>query len=89
MDYIRIPFGADTWKEYMKLALIPDFKQAWKFLSVLIATAAGTAMELYELVPQFKAYISDSVFHHLMVVLIVCIIAGRVIKQGAPNVPPQ
>jgi hypothetical protein len=68
------------------MKLIDDWRRAWKFLSVWIAALAGTALELYEQVPQFKAYISDNVFHHLMTALVVCIIIGRLVKQSPANV---
>jgi hypothetical protein len=71
------------------MKLIDDWHRAWKFLSVWLAALAGTALELYEQVPQFKAYISDDVFHHLMTALVVCIIVGRLVKQSpAPAAPP-
>jgi hypothetical protein len=70
------------------MRLIDDWKKAWRFLSVWLAAFAGTALELYEQVPQFKAYISDTTFHHLMTTLVVFIIVGRLIKQGPDVQPP-
>lgn len=64
--------------------LVDDWQKAWKFISVWLAALAGASLELYEQVPQFKAYISDSVFHHLMTALVVAIIVGRLIKQSTP-----
>ena len=73
----------------MMVKLVEDWRQAWKWLSVWLAAFAGTALEVYEQVPQFKAYIPDATFHHLMSALVVFIIVGRLVKQGPNAQPPQ
>lgn len=72
----------------MTVWLVDDWRAAWKWLSTWLVILSGTALELYEQVPQFKAYISDSVFHHAMTGLVMLIIVGRLIKQGQSNVQP-
>ena len=71
------------------MKLVDDWKKAWAWLSVQIAAIAGIAAELYESVPQFKAYFSDSTFHHFMAACAVCIIVGRVIRQRSNVAPTQ
>ena len=67
------------------MRLIDEWRSAWRFLSIWLAAFAGTALQLYEQIPMFKAYIPETVFHHLMTALVVFIIVGRLIKQGEPN----
>jgi uncharacterized protein YlaN (UPF0358 family) len=75
------------------MQLVQDAKSAWKWLSVQLAALSLVALQVYEQVPQFQAYISDKVFHNIMSVMVALIIIGRVVKQEpaptvqAPKVP--
>lgn len=71
------------------MKLVDDWKKAWRWFSVELAALSAISMQLYEQVPQFKEYISDSVFHYIMTGCVVLIIVGRVVQQEEKsNVQP-
>lgn len=72
------------------MQLVQDAKSAWKWLSVQLAAVSLIALQVYEQVPQFQAYIPDKVFHNIMSVMVALIIVGRIIKQEpAPVEAPK
>ncbi len=61
----------------MKIKLIENWKQCYKFLTVIAASAIGILAALYEYSPQFQEYLPEGWFKYSMIVIII----ARVINQ--------
>lgn len=68
----------------MKLKLVEDWRQAWKWLSVQLS--AGIVLWL-SLPPDTQASIVGGLFppERVPLVLAVLVVVGRLIQQGAPK----
>lgn len=67
----------------MKVKLIEDWKQSWKFLSVQLAAALALLDVAYEYLPAVQSYLPEGWVKWIALTIIV----ARVIKQrnGATN----
>ncbi len=67
----------------MKVKLIEDWKQSWKFLSVQLAAAQALLDVAYEYLPAVQSYLPEGWVRWIALTIIV----ARVIKQrnGATN----
>ena len=67
----------------MKVKLIEDWKQSWKFLSVQLAAAQALLDVAYEYLPAVQSYLPEGWVKWIALTIIV----ARVIKQrnGATN----
>ena len=67
----------------MKVKLIEDWKQSWKFLSVQLAAALALLDVAYEYLPAVQTYLPEGWVKWIALTIIV----ARVIKQrnGAQN----
>ena len=67
----------------MKVKLIEDWKQSWRFLSVQLAAAQALLDVAYEYLPAVKSYLPEGWVKWIALAIIV----ARVIKQrnGATN----
>jgi len=67
----------------MKVKLIKDWKQSWKFLSVQLAAALALLDVAYEYLPAVQSYLPEGWVKWIALTIIV----ARVIKQrnGATN----
>lgn len=65
--------------------LVPEWRRAYKWLSLWLTGAIGSLAGLYEFVPAMKQWLPDGPFHTLMIVLAIAAIVGRLINQ-APKV---
>ena len=74
------------------MALVNDWKLAWKWFTTWFAGVGIIALEVYQqlqtFMPELVKEVPDNVMHRLMQVLLICIIVGRVIKQGSSPTPP-
>lgn len=67
----------------MKVKLIDDWKDSWKFLSVQLAAALALLDTAYEYLPAVQTYLPEGWVKWIALAIIV----GRVIKQnGERNV---
>lgn len=62
----------------MKVKLIDDWKDSWKFLSVQLAAALALLDTAYEYLPAVQTYLPEGWVKWLALAIIV----GRVIKQN-------
>lgn len=62
----------------MKVELIDDWKESWKFLSVQLAAALALLDTAYEYLPAVQAYLPEGWVKWLAL----AVIAGRIIKQN-------
>jgi hypothetical protein len=62
--------------------LIPEWRRAYRMLSVWLTAAIGSLAGLYEFVPTVKAWLPDGPFHVIMVTLAIAAIIGRLINQA-------
>lgn len=62
----------------MKVELIDDWKDSWKFLSVRLAAALALLDTAYEYLPAIQTYLPEGWVKWLALAIIV----GRVIKQN-------
>lgn len=62
----------------MKVKLIDDWKDSWKFLSVQLATALALLDTAYEYLPAVQTYLPEGWVKWIALAIIV----GRVIKQN-------
>ncbi len=71
------------------MKLVDDWKAAWKWFTTWFSALGILALEVYqqmqEFMPDIVKAIPDNVLHRMMQVLLVCIIVGRLIKQGDKN----
>ncbi len=67
----------------MKVKLIEDWKQSWKFLSVQLAAALALLDVAYEYLPAVQSYLPEGWVKWIALTIIV----ARIIKQrnGATN----
>jgi hypothetical protein len=63
----------------MKIQLIDDWKNAWKYLSVQIATLLTILGVAYEFLPILREHLPAQVFQYAAGVIVV----SRIIKQGS------
>lgn len=68
----------------MKIKLIENWKQCYKFLTVQAAILVSLVATAYEYIPAFQQYLPDGWFKYFALV----IIAARVIQQGQKNDQP-
>jgi hypothetical protein len=71
-----------------KLSLIDDVRQVWKYLSVQVALLGAGIEGTVWFFPQVRGWLSDGTANLLGALLFLAVIAGRVVRQGAPVVPP-
>lgn len=62
----------------MKVKLIDDWKDSWKFLSVQLAAALALLDTAYEYLPAVQTYLPEGWVRWIALAIIV----GRVIKQN-------
>ena len=62
----------------MKVELIDDWKDSWKFLSVQLAAALALLDTAYEYLPAVQTYLPEGWVKWLALAIIV----GRIIKQN-------
>lgn len=62
----------------MKVKLIDDWKDSWKFLSVQLAAALALLDTAYEYLPAVQTYLPEGWVKWLALAIIV----GRIIKQN-------
>lgn len=62
----------------MKIGLVDDWKDSWKFLSVQLAAALALLDTAYEYLPAVQMYLPEGWVKWLALAIIV----GRVIKQN-------
>ena len=62
----------------MKVKLIDDWKDAWKFLSVQLAAALALLDTAYEYLPAVQTYLPEGWVKWIALAIIV----GRIIKQN-------
>lgn len=62
----------------MKIGLVDDWKDSWKFLSVQLAVALALLDTAYEYLPAVQTYLPDGWVKWFALAIIV----GRVIKQN-------
>lgn len=68
--------------------LVPEWRRAYKWVSVWITGAIGSLAGLYEFVPAMQKWLPDGSFHILMTSLAIAAILGRLINQ-APKTGPK
>ena len=72
------------------IRLVSDWKLAWRWFTTWFSALGIIALEVYQqsqaFMPDLVKAIPDNVMHRIMQVLLLCIIVGRVIKQGDANV---
>lgn len=66
------------------MKLLPNWKDAWKWVSVQIAALAASIQAAILIFPSIKDYLSDGVTHAVGLVLLVSLIAARLIDQNKP-----
>ncbi len=65
----------------MKLKLIENWKQCYKFLTVQAAILVSLVATAYEYIPAFQQYLPDGWFKYFALVIII----ARVINQTPKN----
>ncbi len=65
----------------MTTGLVKEWKQAWRWLSVQLGAVIAVSHEIYEQVSAMKEYLPQPVFNHIMALLGVLVIIGRIKKQ--------
>lgn len=65
-----------------EMKLIPDWKSAWKWLSVQIALAAAALQGVILAFPSVHDWLGDFTSHAVGLVMIVGLVMGRLIDQG-------
>lgn len=68
----------------MKLGLVDDWKQCWKWLSVQFAVLIAAAPAIYEYVPQLQDAVSAKHYHWIMGAMAILLILGRLKDQQKP-----
>ncbi len=66
----------------LKLKLIADWHQAWKWLSVqFIAMAGAVQLALLSFPDMLRAYVPDSWMHVIVLGLLAAAVLGRIVDQ--------
>ncbi len=65
------------------MKLIPDWRQAWRFLSVQFAAAIALLATAYDFLPVIRDYVPEGWVKWAAL----AIIAGRVLHQSVPDSP--
>ena len=63
------------------MKLIPDWRQAWRFLSVQLAAAIALLAAAYDYLPAIRTYVPEGWVKWAALL----IIAGRVLHQAVPD----
>ncbi len=69
------------------MELIPNWRNAWKFTSVILLAAVGLYDALYLAMPDLRALMSPATFAGFNTVMSFAAIALRVVKQVFPVSP--
>lgn len=68
----------------MKIKLIDDWKQCYKFLTVQLSAIFAALAVAYEYIPSIQQYFPDGWFKYAAAIIIV----GRIINQSKEPKPP-
>ncbi len=68
----------------MKLRLVPDWRHAWRFLSVQLAAVIALLATAYDYLPAFRDYVPEGWVKWAALL----IIAARVMNQRLPGDTP-
>lgn len=63
------------------MKLIPDWRKAWRFVSIQIAVIGGAMQAAVIAWPDFREWLGDTMSHLVGLFMFTGIIAGRVVKQ--------
>lgn len=68
------------------MKLVDDWKDAWKWISLNCMAIAGALQGAWVYVPEdMRAELPKNLVHGITLILLICGIAGRLIKQGDHN----
>jgi hypothetical protein len=71
----------------MKLKLIPDWKSAYKFVTVWLAVALGLLATAYEYLPAVQSYLPEGWVKWFALLIILGRVLNQNIKEREKDVP--
>ena len=71
------------------MKMIPNWRSAWRFVSVQIAVVGAGMQGAILAFPDMKDWLGDQITHLAGLLMLVGLVAARLVQQQAPPCPPK